>query len=203
MSDFSETPRFGVGHNSAPDEGRAWRRYAWGRARKALLGKHLPVEIVRTRMRRAAELGLAYPAYASVLRGSGRDIVGFLFTVDGMSLRLRRRLELPDEVAGRLRALKSCERLALSPPEELAEAFRIELSEVSGAPFAAAASAPEPGRWRDAREAIRAALAPLGAPGDAVVMIGASEEEARWAAAGRLAKFIPGEVYFTEGPGAC
>lgn len=203
----STPPRFapappGIGHNSGPALDRSWRRYAWARARRELVGARPPIEIVRIRVRRAAALGLAYPAYASILMGSGRDIVGFLFTVDGLRLRLRRRIEMPAEVQDRLRAIRSCSLLALSPPEEAAGLFRAELEATAGARFAGASPAPEPGAsWSAARAAIRAALAPLGLPGDGVVMIGAREEEARWAEAGRLARFLPGSEYFA-GAGA-
>lgn len=202
MPDPASATTPGIGHNSGPAFDQGWRRYAWKRARKELVGARVPVEIVRIRVRRAAELGLAYPAYASILLGSGRDITGFLFTVDGLQLRLRRRLEMPAEVRERVQALK-CERLVLSPAEESAGDFREELQDISGAPFAAAAPAPADGAaWGEARAAIRAALQPLGLPGDAIVMIGAREEEARWAAAGRLAKFLPGDEYFKNGAAA-
>lgn len=114
MPDPAPATTPGIGHNSGPAFDQGWRRYAWKRARKELVGARVPVEIVRIRVRRAAELGLAYPAYASILLGSGRDITGFLFTVDGLQLRLRRRLEMPAEVRERVQALK-CERLVLSP----------------------------------------------------------------------------------------
>ncbi|QIE55533.1 hypothetical protein G5B40_08730 [Pikeienuella piscinae] len=187
----------GIGHNSGPALDHGWRRYAWKRARRELAGARVPIEIVRIRVRRAAALGLAYPAYASILMGTGRDIVGFLFTVDGLQLRLRRQLEMPSEVQDRLRAVRKCSLLALSPPEEDAEPFLRELECVAGAPFAGAAPAPAPeAGWGAARSAIRAALAPLALPGGAVVMIGAREEEARWAEAARLARFIPSRDYF-------
>lgn len=194
-----DRPPPGIGHNNGPEPDFGWRRYAWKRARANLVGARLPVEIVRIRVRRAAALGLAYPAYASILLGSGRDIVGFLFTVDGLQLRLRRRLEMPAAVQDRLRRVEGCALMALSPPEEAAEPFREELQDVAGAPFAAAAPAPEPGAaWGVARAAIRAALAPLALPGAAVVMIGAREEEARWAEAAKLARFLPTHAYFGD-----
>ncbi|MFV0474862.1 MAG: hypothetical protein ACK5MQ_11755, partial [Pikeienuella sp.] len=124
-SPFGPPP--GIGHNSGPAQDFGWRRYAWKQARKELIGARVPIEIVRIRVRRAAALGLAYPAYASILLGGGRDIVGFLFTVDGLQLRLRRQLEMPAEVQDRLRALRDCSLMALSPQEEGAEPFRREL----------------------------------------------------------------------------
>lgn len=189
----------GIGHNNGPsmDGGAGFRRYAWKRARRELVGARVPVEIVRLRVRRAKALGLAYPHYASILLGTGRDIAGFLFTVDGLQLRLLRELEAKPAVAERLKAIESAGRLALSPPEESAEAFRVELAAATGARIDAAAPAPETGAgWGVARARILAALSPLRLPRDAVVMIGEGREEERWAEAARLARFLPGAVYF-------
>lgn len=193
----------GIGHNSDGALGRSWRRYAWARARRELKPARVPLEIVRIRVRRAQALGLAYPQYASILLGSGRDIVGFLFTVDGLQLRLRRRLEMPEAVRGKLAGLMAGERLALAPPEEGAEPFREELESVSGARFASVARAPEPAApWAAGRAAVRAALAPLRLPSDAVVMIGGAETEAAWAEAARLASYLPTDAYFGDGANA-
>ena len=60
-----------------------------GRARRELLPR-LPLEVVRRRVARARQLGLAYPQYAAILLGTGRDIVAFLFTDGGLRLRLER-----------------------------------------------------------------------------------------------------------------
>lgn len=195
----------GIGHNDGPslDGGRGFRRYAWKKARKELIGARVPVEIVRLRVRRAQALGLAYPQYASILLGSGRDITGFLFTVGGLQLRLARELEAAPAVAEKLRRLEGAGRMALSPPEEPAEAFRAELEAATGARIEAAAPAPERGAsWGLARARVLAALAPLRLPRDAVVMIGEGEEEERWAEAARLARFLPGETYFGARQGA-
>ncbi len=55
------------GHNGGPtlEPGGAWRRHCWRKARADLL-PHLPIEVLRTRVRRAGELGLDYRTYASV-----------------------------------------------------------------------------------------------------------------------------------------
>ncbi|MEM9012655.1 MAG: hypothetical protein AAGE18_15610 [Pseudomonadota bacterium] len=194
--------RPGIGHNGPPSAGAGWRRYAWGRARRDLMGGHIPLAIVKMRVKRAEELGFSYPHYASILMGAGRDIVGFLFTVDGLHLKLRRRLEMPEPVREKVAGLSRCDRLAFAPSGEAPEPFRLELSEVAGIPFAAAAPEPEPEpplTWSAARAAIRAALDPVKLPGNAVVMIGTREVEAEWAAAGNLARFVPSERYFGAG----
>lgn len=189
-----QTP--GIGHNSNA-LGQGWRRYAWKKARKNLVAARVPLEIVRIRVRRAQRLGLTYPQYASVLLGSGRDIVGFLFTVNGLQLRLARRLEAPEHVVAKLRTAPDRPRIALSPPEETAEAFRIELAEVTDTRIDAAFPAPAPEvSWGRARRIIHDALAKTSMPADGVVMIGDGAEDARWADAAFLAKFISTTDYF-------
>jgi hypothetical protein len=188
----------GIGHNSNTAMGLGFRKYAWKRARKNLIGARVPLEIVRIRVRRAQELGLAYPQYASILLGSGRDITGFLFTVGGLQLRLRRELEMSSEVRAHLIALRRVERLALSPAGECPEAFRQELEAVSSAPIAAAAPEPDKaGHWGAARDAVLAALRPLKLPRDSVVMIGDGKAEDGWATAALLAGFIESNQFFS------
>ncbi len=188
----------GVGHNSKA-LGQGWRRYAWKKARKDLVAARVPLEIVRVRVRRAQRLGLTYPQYASVLLGTGRDIVGFLFTVNGLQLRLARRLEAPSHVADKLLTAPDAHRIALAPPEEEAAAFGAELAEITAARIDAAFPAPAPAAsWGAARRVLRHALSEASMPPDAVIMIGDGAEDARWADAAFLAKFIPTTDYFTH-----
>ncbi|MHA3914480.1 hypothetical protein [Halovulum sp. GXIMD14793] len=106
-----ETKHYGPGHNKGPkfEPGQGWRRHCWKKARRDLIGT-VPLEIVRGRMRRAKELGLAYPQYASILKGAGRDVTAFLFTHQGLRLKLARRLEMPTEVREKLSGLIRCDR---------------------------------------------------------------------------------------------
>ncbi len=188
----------GIGHNSNA-RGQGWRRFAWKKARKELVAARVPLEIVRIRVRRAQRLGLTYPQYASVLLGSGRDIVGFLFTVNGLQLRLLRRLEAPDHVATKLQFAPQSSRIVLSPQEEAPDAFRVELAEALSARIDIAAPAPAPSAtWGAARRAVQQALAEAQMPADGVVMIGAGDEDALWADAAFLAKFIHSAEYFNH-----
>jgi hypothetical protein len=191
----------GIGHNKGPQQhlGLGWQKYCWGQARRDLLGKHIPMEVVRRRVMRARELGLAYPQYASILLGTGRDVVGFLFTTDGLQLRLQRALEMPDVVKQKLLGLKACQLMSFAPSGEHPETFRRELNVISDLDFCA--SGPEPERavsWDQARRAIRGVLDPLQLPSDAVVMIGTCEAQQHWAMSGKLARFIPSKSYFPE-----
>jgi hypothetical protein len=192
----------GIGHNRGPalDAGFGWRRYCWQRARAEKLGPALPLEVVRMRMRRAGELGLAYPDYAAILRGTGRDVFAFLFTCDAMRLRLERRLSVPAPVGARLRGIVRAGRLALAPSGEDPEDFRCELSEVSGAAFAAAGAPPPGGAgWGRSRAAILSLLRDASLPRDGVVLVGQGDEELAWAEAARLARFVDGRAYFPAG----
>jgi len=196
-------PTISIGHNNGPSmkTGLGWQRHCWAKARKELLGKTIPVEIVRMRIKRARELGLAYPQYASIMLGSGRDIVGFLFTVDGLHLRLRKQLEMPDTVQDKLQSLRKCSLMAFAPSGENPDAFRQELQQVAGVRFSSASPEPEDEiNWSAARRAIRTALDPLKLPSDAVVMIGTRDAEKQWAAAGKIARFIPASDYYGTVP---
>ena len=66
----------GIGHNNGPtmEGGAGWRRHCWTKAREELLPT-LPLEVVRLRVKRAAELGLDYRAYASFRASTGHDVV--------------------------------------------------------------------------------------------------------------------------------
>ena len=187
-----------IGHNQGPQDGEGFRRVAWKHARAELLGNKVPLQIVRMRVRRAQELGLSYPQYASVLMGTGRDITAFLFTVDGLQLRLRRELEMPGRVKDKLQGLKDADLVSFAPSGESPDAFRVELSNVAGVPFVQAAATPEPSAsWAEAKAAVRAALDPIKLPSGAVIMVGDQAAQAEWAMAGRLARFLPTQEYFS------
>ena len=190
----------GIGHNLGPplDHHQSFRRFAWKKARAELLPR-LPIEIVRRRVARARQLGLAYPQYASILLGTGRDIVGFLFTCNALGLRLERTLELPDPVVTKLRDIERCEKLLLSPAEDDPRVLATRLAAETEIRFATVAAAPlEPALWADGRTAVRAALNPLGLAPDAVVMIGTRAQERVWADAASLARFLPADQYFSR-----
>ena len=189
----------GIGHNEGPplDAGRSWRAHCWRKARSDLLPK-LPLEIVRRRVARARQLGLAYPQYASILLGTGRDIVAFLFTSDGLGLRLERELRMPQQVSQKLAGLQGCDRLLLAGAGADIPALQQALTD-RRISFAAVTAAPPPGaRWGEGRAAIRSVLDPRRLPGDAVVMIGTAPHERAWADAARLAGFLPAESYFAS-----
>ncbi|MEL6574557.1 MAG: hypothetical protein AAFQ81_01595 [Pseudomonadota bacterium] len=192
----------GIGHNNGPslDGARSWRRHCWKAAKKAV-APPAPLEVVRRRVARARQLGLAYPAYASILLGTGRDVRGLLFTAGALGLTvagaLDRLVRLDREKAERLRALERCDRLILLPAgaplagvaEALERQDRIAVAGLGSAPD-------EPASFTTRAAAMGTLLSTPGLPANTVVMIGTLPEERETAAAGRLAKFLAADLYF-------
>ncbi len=190
-----------IGHNLGPplDAGFAWRVHCWRRAKREIAPRP-PIEVVRRRVRRAQQLGLDYPQYASILLGSGRDVRAFLITAEAIGMRVMREIRLDAARARKLEALVDCDRLLLAPAGEDAAACAAALAAVGGRVAAAGPGPTPPAILRDGAAALRFVLDPLKLPGDAVVMIGATAEERAWADAARLAKFLPAESYFAADP---
>ncbi len=179
------------GHNGGPtmEPGGAWRLHCWRKARADLL-PHLPIEVLRTRVRRAGELGLDYRTYASVRSTTGHDVVAFLFSSNALRV-LPPRLDVPPDRTAKLGAITNCLRIGLaqSPlsPADLAIAARSVLDATHPAPAPLAAFA-------QARASLRAALGKL--PGDRVILVGDTTLEGEWCAAARLAAYLPAERFF-------
>ncbi len=183
----------GIGHNRGPtlEAGGAWRRHCWTRAREALLPT-LPIEVVRLRVRRAAELGLDYRAYASFRAASGHDIVALLFSTNALRL-LPPAPALPADRRERLVAIAGAGRAALARAPLSPEAVLA----LSGGVIDRAAPAPRPfAAWGEARRTLRAALAEGRWPADRVLMVGDTAEERGWAEAARLVGYLGAERYF-------
>ncbi|MCX7889358.1 MAG: hypothetical protein N2422_06450 [Rhodobacteraceae bacterium] len=180
-----------IGHNRGPslEPGGAWRRHCWGRARAELLPV-LPVEVVRLRVRRAAEIGLDYRTYAGLRATTGRDLVAFLFSGNALGV-LRPGEAVPPGRARRVGRLRGIGTLVAAPGSgRIAAALA-----AAGARVDAAGPGPAPGAgWR----AMRAALLELTGPhpADGVLVIGAAPWERDWPAAARLAGFLPAERFF-------
>lgn len=181
----------GLGHNLGPtmEAGASWRKHCWTEARARLL-PHLPIEVLRGRLRRAKELGLEYKTYASVRAASGHDVVAFLFSSNALRL-LGPNPALPQDRADKLGALVNCGRLAVvsAPltPEEALQAAQGALQAVFIAPAAMASFAQSAAMIREACGRL---------PGDRVLLIGDMALEQGWCAAGRLAGYVPAARYF-------
>jgi hypothetical protein len=181
----------GIGHNGGPelDAPVAWRRFAWGRARAELMPV-LPVEVVRLRVKRAAELGLDYRTYAGVRAATGRDVIGFLFSSNALAV-LRVGEALPVAQARRLAGIVGADRVAVVQPP---------LSPVAAArdwPVDAAVAAPAAVlSWAAMRDRLRDIIRARGLPPDGVLIVGETALEREWAEAGRTAGFLTGARYF-------
>jgi hypothetical protein len=181
----------GPGHNCGPalQSAGGWHLHCWRRARADLL-PHLPIEVVRLRVRRAAELGLDYRTYASVRAATGHDVLAFLFSSNALRV-MGLQAALPPDRAERLRALVACGRQALATAPLAPQA----LLAATGGLIDAAAPAPHHlAGFGPARHAIRRALGPI--PGDRVLLVGEGALEQDWCAAGGLAGWVPADRYF-------
>lgn len=186
----------GIGHNQGPplEAGHGFRVFAWKKARAELLPK-LPLEVLKRRVARAKELGLAYPQYASILLGTGRDVVAFLFTSDAVGMRLERGY-IPEDAVTRLTRPLGAGRLLMVPDAAEVDAVRAQLSQRQILLDGLGRAPGLPATPGDGRRAIRSILDPRKLPGDTVVMIGTTQAERDWAHEARLAKFLPSESYF-------
>lgn len=188
--------RPGAGHNGGPslEGGRSWRAHCWRTARAALLPK-LPVEVVRLRVRRAAEIGLDYKTYAGLRATTGHDLVAFLFSTNALRL-LRDEDRLRAAEAEKLARLRNVGRiLAVQPPLDPGRTVAI----LAGQGVTIETSARAPGlseSWGETRSRLLALAGELRAPADRILVIGDTALEAEWAAAARMAGYLPAARYF-------
>lgn len=178
-----------IGHNGGPSvsEGESWRRHCWGAARQALLPV-LPIEVLRTRVKRAADLGLDYRTYASVRAQTGHDVVGFLFSSNALRISPAA-LRMPEARAIRL-AVVQAERIGLAAGGLIPVAVAAENPELDRTELAPALLA----GFGAARRQLRAILGAM--PGDRVLLVGDMGLERDWCAAGRLAGYLAAERFF-------
>lgn len=178
-----------IGHNGGPgvESGASWRRHCWGAAREALLPT-LPIEVVRTRVRRAQDLGLEYRTYASVRATTGHDLVAFLFSSNALRVNARQ---------PRIEAARA-EKLALVKAGRVGLAVTgldpALLACTNGELDRAAAAPPHLAKWSDVASQMKSLL--QGLPPDRVLLVGDMALEREWVAAGRLAYYLPSERYF-------
>ena len=178
-----------IGHNGGPslEGGVSWRKHCWSSARERLLPV-LPIEVVRTRVKRAQALGLDYRTYAGVRAATGHDVVAFLFSSNALRVSVLRPA-MPEARAVKL-AHVQCGRLALAVAPlspGMVEAANAVLDGAWPAPYALAG-------FGEMRERVRAALGKL--PSDQVILVGDLGLERDWCAAGRLAGYLSAERYF-------
>jgi hypothetical protein len=187
-----------IGHNGGPTlgAGRSWRQQCWRRARADLL-PHLPLEVVRLRVKRAAAIGLDYKTYAGFRASTGHDIVALLFSTNALRM-LRPGDALPEPRAVKLRATRGLAHLvATQPPLDPVRVTAALAAE--GIALGACHRAPAVAQsWSEIRGGIRAILAEQRLPGDRVLLIGDTHFEQEWTGAGGLAGYLPAPRYFPE-----
>lgn len=182
-----------IGHNSGrvDEPGQSWRKHVWTKARKALLPV-LPVEVVRLRVRRAAELGLPYRTYAGIRASTGHDLVGFLFSTNALRI-MRDGQPLPGDRAHKLAQIRNARRnVIVHRPLALQKLGGLALFDQA---FAAPAFADS---WAATRDKIETIVAAEGGPADRLLMIGDTAFEREWAEAGRMAGYLPADAFFCD-----
>jgi hypothetical protein len=148
---------------------------------------HLPIEVLRGRLKRAAELGLDYSTYAGIRATTGRDVVAVLFSSNALGMERGR--PVPQERQARLAGI-AARRVGLATAPLCPEALlHLPLEATHPAP-------PVLSSFAIQRRMIRVAL---GAdPGDATLLVGGYEAERDWCAAARLGAYLPAEKFFAQ-----
>ena len=161
-------------------------------ARAELLGARLPIEVVRSQVARARELGLDYRTYAGVRATTGRDLVAFLYSSNALGV-FRRGQPVPGPEAARVAASAAAAHVGCSPglaPDALARQIGAASARLL-APFGS--------DWAAIRDEMKGWLRAQGLPGDAVLMIGETAHEREMMASGGLAGFVAGQAFFGRG----
>ena len=176
----------GIGHNSGFDpNGYAGRLHLWRKARRALTGERVPIEVVRVRVRRARALGLDVQTYASIRAGTGRDVAALLFS--SSALGMLRRAELDQAAKAKLAGVAAQRGVMVHAP------VAVTVPE----PLDWAARAPAfTDTWSATRGRLLDVLRNRGLPPDTVLMVGATAIEREWCAAVRAAGWIDADRYF-------
>lgn len=192
-----------IGHNQGPsmEKGRAWRRICWSKSRAALLPK-MPIEIIRSRVKRARELGLDYKTYASVRATSGRDVIAFLYSSNALDLR-RSVVELPMTKAENLRVMKRCDQLIAAHRPLAVDTLASDFQDTHSIAIRRAISAPLfTHSWGQIRSQMQDLARTEKIPPDGIVLVGDTAFEREWLAAGKFAAYIPAETFFSYQSGA-
>lgn len=181
----------GLGHNRGPtmEKGRAWRRYAWTRARSDLMPT-LPIEVARRRVKRARELGIDYKSYAGIRAATGRDIVALIFSSNALRL-LKETSEIEPKRAEKVSKIIGVHALSLvHPPHHPDTVTKVNslIERADRAPGLAQT-------WGETRARILDLKGSI--PADGVVVIGETVLEREWSEAGRLAGFLDADRYFS------
>jgi len=181
----------GIGHNSGREDapGRAFRKFAWGKARAQLLPK-LPIEIVRRRVLRAKELGLPYKTYAGLRASSGDDLIGFLFSSNALGIR---------KAGQGVDPVRSAKVLSLKDARSLGLAHRPITPTALIPPVDAAYPAPHAlAPWSNVRDDLRQVFSAEKSPSSRIVLVCETELELEWLGAARMAGALRADQFFGD-----
>lgn len=186
-----------LGHNNGPtmEAGTSWRRHCWTKARRDLM-KTLPIEILRSRVARAAELGLDYKAYASIRAASGHDVIAFLFSSNALRM-FPKTVVMPEDRVQKLSAEVRARRLVAVHAPLTPESLLKALPEGVQPLFEASFTAPNFSHtWGESREIVLGQIHARKLPRDGVVVVGDTSHERAWSEAARLAGYVCAERFF-------
>ncbi len=209
-----------IGHNQGPplDPATSWNAFAWRKAHKAAW-KTPPIEVVRRRVCRAADLGLSYADYTAVILDRGTFLHVLFFDLGGTLAGVRRadsgaeparRLAPLPGVVEKLSRLKDCEVFVVADLAEMAaglitaadaRAFVEELNRRCNAVITDYRIGMEPSNLPRATGKPRAKtvidlLTAHKLSPSAAALIGDSDSDRSCAMAARLARFIWARSYF-------
>lgn len=186
------------GHNKGPtmEAGAGWRKHCWTKARRELMPT-LPIEILRNRVKRAAEIGLDYKSYASIRAASGHDVIAFLFSSNALRV-FPKNAKLPEDRALKLGNVKNTSRLAALHAPLTARSVLNALPEGGQPLFEASFTAPNFSHtWGETRAIILDQIHSMKLPRDGVVVVGDTSQEQAWTEAARLAGYVSADRFFT------
>ena len=186
-----------IGHNKGPsmEGGASWRIHCWKKARGSLL-KTLPIEILRTRVARAAEIGLDYKTYASIRAASGHDVIAFLFSSNALRV-LPKAPKMPAGRVIKLEAISQASRMAALHAPVSEKTMAEALPDAAALPIDYCFSAPNARHtWGETRAQILQHIHSQNLHRDGVVVIGDTSQERAWSEAARLAGYVSAEQFF-------
>jgi hypothetical protein len=160
----------------------------------------MPIETVRRRVRRAAELGLAYRRYELLVLGGG-EIRAMLVAEDSLVITApyASPAALDQGALRKLAAVAGCRRLLLAGPDGLREVWTRPAT--AGSPFETTIRVPSqrllaaPPVKAD-RAALAVGLRGSALPASSVALVGDGAHGAAWVAGARLAGLVPAAEYF-------
>ncbi|MGF1610603.1 MAG: hypothetical protein ACFCUQ_14470 [Kiloniellales bacterium] len=193
-----------IGHNQGPplESRNGWASHCWRQAHKKAW-RAPPIEVVRRRAARAAELGLSYRDYTAILLDRGAQPKALIFDLgtliasrhDRITTDSQGRIQPLPGVVERLTRLRNC-RVFVVANQANAEAARSVVEQLNALCGGVIADH-RVGKLRS--DLLLELLAAHGLTAGVAVMVGAGERGRLCAEAARLARFLLARDYFGHG----